>query len=35
MLIYGNKDKYLNKQIKDGLIQRANRMPELEPQIKI
>ena len=34
MLIYGNKDKYLNKQIKDGLIQRANRMPELEPQIK-
>ena len=34
MLIYGIKDKYSDKQVKDGLIQRANRMPELEPQIK-
>ena len=30
MLIYGNKNKNSNKKIKDGLIQRANKMPELE-----
>ena len=34
MLIYDNKDKYFNKSRKAGLIQRANKMPELEPYSK-
>jgi len=34
MLIFDNKDKYLNKQRKDDLIQRANKMPEFESHSK-
>ena len=33
-LICGNNNKYPNKKRKDGIIQKANKMPELEPDSK-
>lgn len=34
MLINNNKNKYFNKKRKSGIIQKANKMPELEPHSK-